>query len=174
MVFAGDFRGTREEQGRNMAKRKQRVDSATAAVKIMQGATREIAPPAHVPLDDCDWPFWHSVVAEFARSEWTEHQLELAAMLAKDMADAERNRRLVREEGEVLVTEGGGNPKANPRCNVLVAIGNRILATRRSLSLHARAQGGEARDVGKRRAAAKAIETHNPLDDALIARPSLQ
>lgn len=156
-----------------MTKRKQRIDSTTAAVKVMQGATREIAPPAHVPLDDCDWPFWYSVVAEFARSEWTEHQLELAAMLAKDMADAERNRRLVRSEGEVLFT-GGGGPKGNPRCNVLVAIGNRILATRRSLSLHARAQGGEARDVGKRRSVAKDIESNNPLDDDLIARPTVQ
>jgi len=33
------------------------------------------------------------------------------------------------------------------------------------LSLHARARGGEARDIGKRRKAAKAIE------DGLIARP---
>lgn len=153
--------------------RRQRIDSATAAVKVMQGAVREIIPPSHIPLDECDWPFWHSVVAEFARSEWTDHQLELAAMLAKDMADAERNRRLVREEGEVLFTEQGGNPKGNPRCNVLVAIGNRILATRRSLSLHARAKGGEARDVGKRRNMAKAIEADSPLDDDMLG-PSLQ
>lgn len=154
-----------------MAKR-QPVNSAAAAVRIMQGAVRDIVPPAHVPLDDCDWPFWESVVAEFARSEWTEHQLELAAFLAKDMADAERNRRSVREEGEVL--ESG---KANPRCNVLVAIGNRILATRRSLSLHARAKGGEAEKIGPRRAMAKAIEANNPMDGDdgdLIARPSIQ
>lgn len=154
--------------------RRQRVDSASAAVAIVAGARREIAPPSHVPLDACDWPFWHSVVSEFARSEWTEHQLELAAMLAKDMADAERNRRLVREEGEVLFTEEAGNPKANPRCNVLVAIGNRILATRRSLSLHARAQGGEARDVGKRRAMAKTIEGQASTGDDLMWSPSLQ
>lgn len=156
-----------------MAGRRQRIDSASAAVKVMQGAVREIVPPSHIPLDECDWPFWHSVVAEFARSEWTEHQLELAAYLAKDMADAERNRRMVREEGEVLFTDEGGNPKANPRCNVLVAIGNRILATRRSLSLHARAKGGEARDIAKRQAIAKSMEPEFD-DDDLIARPSVQ
>lgn len=155
------------------APRRQRIDTTAATVKIMQGATRDIVPPAHVPLDDCDWPFWHSVVAEFARAEWTEHQLELAAMLAKDMADAERNRRLVRVEGEVIEKTG----KANPRCNVLVAIGNRILATRRSLSLHARARGGEARDVGKRRDAAKghqnaATGQAGEEEDDLIARPT--
>lgn len=155
------------------APRKQRVDTTAEVVKAMQGAMREIVPPAHVPLDDCDWPFWENVVAEYARAEWTEHQLELAAFLAKDMADAERNRRLLREEGEVLAATG----KANPRCNVLVAIGNRILATRRSLALHARARGGEARDVGKRRAITKGLENAavapgEDEEDDLIARPT--
>src|SRR3546814_10587952 len=74
-----------------MSKRKQRIDGATAAVKVMQGATREIAPPAHVRMSEEDWPFWHSVIAEFARSEWTDHQLEMAAMLARAMADLERS-----------------------------------------------------------------------------------
>jgi hypothetical protein len=46
-----------------------------------------------------------------------------------------------------------------------------ILSYRRSLGLHARAQGGEARDIAKRRTMAKKIETDNPLDDDLLARP---
>src|SRR3546814_703629 len=82
-----------------MSKRKQRIDSATAAVKVMQGATREIAPPAHVRMSEEDWPFWHSVIAEFARSEWTDHQLEMAAMLARAMADQEREQYELRAEG---------------------------------------------------------------------------
>src|SRR3546814_9369904 len=71
---------------------------ATAAVKVMQGATREIAPPAHVRMSEEDWPFWHSVIAEFARSEWTDHQLEMAAMLARAMADLEREQYELRAE----------------------------------------------------------------------------
>jgi len=47
-----------------------------------------------------------------------------------------------------------------------------IMATRRSLSLHARAREGEGRDVAKRRGMAKGIEADNPLDDELIARPN--
>src|SRR3546814_12195327 len=78
--------------------RSQRIDSATAAVKVMQGATREIAPPAHVRMSEEDWPFWHSVIAEFARSEWTDHQLEMAAMLARAMADLEREQYELRAE----------------------------------------------------------------------------
>ena len=63
------------------------ITSPTSAIRIMQGANREIAPPGHVRLQDEDWPFWHSVLAEFARAEWTDHQLELAAFLARDMAN---------------------------------------------------------------------------------------
>lgn len=151
----------------------QRIDSNTAAVRVMAGAVLEIAPPSHVPLEDCDWPFWHSVIAEFARSEWSEHQLELAAMLARDMANLERNQRQLRTEGEVTVTERG-TPVVNPRKAVVQATQAGILSMRRSLSLHARAQGGEARDVGKRRSIAKGIEADNPLDDELLARPGLQ
>src|SRR3546814_9834366 len=43
-----------------------------------------------------------------------------------------------------------------------------------SLSPHARAQQGEARDACKRRAAAKEMEDQSPFGDDLIARPSIQ
>src|SRR3546814_13656912 len=85
-----------------MSKRKQRIDSATAAVKVMQGATREIAPPAHVRMSEEDWPFWHAVIAEFARSEWTDHQLEMAAMLARAMADLKREQYELLGAGSVI------------------------------------------------------------------------
>ena len=153
--------------------RRQRIDSTTAAVKVMAGALLELAPPSHVPLEDCDWPFWHSVIAEFARTEWTEHQLELAAMLARDMANLERNQRQLRSEGEVMATERG-TPVVNPRKAVVQATQAGILSMRRSLSLHARAQGGEARDVGKRREAARSIEADNPLGDELLAKPGMR
>src|SRR3546814_3230881 len=74
-----------------MSKRKQRIDSATAAVKVMQGATREIAPPAHVRMSEEDWPFWHSVIAEFARSEWTDHQLERSEEHTSELQSLKRS-----------------------------------------------------------------------------------
>lgn len=155
-----------------MTKRRQRVDSTTAAVKIMQGAAREIAPPSHVRMADDDWPYWHSVIAEFARSEWTDHQLEVAAFLARTMADLEREQWALRDEGAVIKTDKG-TPVVNPRKAVVQMHASSILSLRRSLSLHARAQGGEGRDIGKRRAAAKAIEAGAELDDDLIARPGV-
>jgi hypothetical protein len=87
-----------------MRTRKVRIDSASEAVRVMSRATSKIAPPPSVPLDKCDLPFFASVIAEFARSEWTAHQLELAAMLARTMADFNREQQLLREEGKhVLV-----------------------------------------------------------------------
>lgn len=146
--------------------RKQRVDSPTVAVKIMAGALQEIAPPSHIVLGDNDWPYWHSVVAEFPKIEWTEHQLEIAAQLAKAMADLETERNALRIEGYVLETER--KPVANPRHGVTRDLTNSIMSLRRNLSLHARAQGGDARDIAKRRGIAKGIEADNPLDDDLI------
>lgn len=150
--------------------RRARVDSAAEAVRIMAKAVTEIAPPANVPLDAEDMPFFRSVIAEYARSEWSAHQLELAAMLARTMADLTREQQLLRVEGGVSYSEKGV-PVANPRKSIVQMHAGSILSFRRSLSLHARAQGGEARDVGARRAAAREIEGDNPLEDDLLARP---
>jgi hypothetical protein len=153
--------------------RRQRIDSKTAAVETMGRALQPVEPPSNVPLDDCDLPFFASVIAEFARSEWTAHQLELAALLARTMSDMARNQMELREEGEVVVTERG-TPVVNPRKSVVQMHAGTILSIRRSLSLHARAKGGEQRDVGKRRLIVKEIESDNPLeedDDGLLARP---
>lgn len=153
-----------------MAKRKARIDSAAEAVRVMAKAVIEILPPANVPLDDEDHPFFKNVVAEFARSEWSNHQLELAAMLARTMADLVREQKLLRDEGGVSVTEKG-TLMANPRKTIVQMHAASILSFRRSLALHARAQQGEARDAAKRRDAAKEIEGDNPLEDDLLARP---
>lgn len=155
-----------------MAKaRKQRVDSIRGAVKVMAKAATEIHPPPSVPLEARDLPFFANVIGEFARSEWTPHQLELAAMLARTMSDLEAEQRAMRLEGSVAHSERG-TPVVNPRKTVIQMHAGTILSMRRSLSLHARAQGGEARDSGKRRGIAKDIETDNPLDDQLLARPN--
>jgi hypothetical protein len=151
--------------------KRQRIDSATGAVEVMIAASKQIKPPSNVPLDADNLPFFASVIAEFARSEWTAHQLELAALMSRTMSDMEREQRLLRSEGSVMTTEKG-TPVVNPRKSVVQMHAGTILSMRRSLSLHARAQGGEARDVGRRREQARELEADNPLDDDLIARPN--
>lgn len=151
-----------------MAKRP-RIDTAAGAVDAAQRSQAQISPPSNVPLTDADLPFFASVIAEFARSEWSAHQLELAAMLARTMADLEKDQRLMRIEGPIMATEKG-TPVVNPRKTVIQMNASIILSYRRSLSLHARAQGGEARDVAKRRDQAREFEADD--GDDLLARPN--
>lgn len=150
--------------------RKQRIDSASAAVTVMQAAYKQVSPPSHVVMTEADKPFWRSVVAEFPKAEWTDHQMEVAAQLAKAMADLASERETLRAEGYVLTL--GGKQVANPRHGVARDLANSCMSLRRNLSLHARATQGEARDAGKRRSMAKAIEAE--LDDDLLARPAIQ
>lgn len=130
----------------------------------MQGTAREISPPSHVPLDDMDWPYWHNVVAEFARAEWTEHQLELAAMLARTMANLEQEQRTLRAEGFIAVRENGTSVE-NPRARAVKSLTGDILSLRRSLALHARAKSGDSRTDANRREQSKDMEqrTHSRL-----------
>lgn len=153
-------------------KRRQRIDSNAAAVDVMRkAASARLDPPSTVPLEADALPFFASVVGEAPKSEWTAHKLEMAALLARAMA------RLVREEA-VLAAEDGvvaspnGGVVANPRHAVCKGLRESILAMRRSLALHARAQGGDARDIARRRQQTREIEDGNPLDDELLARPN--
>jgi len=153
-----------------MTKRKQRIDSSSEQARVMAKAADQVHPPSNVPLEDRDMPFFANVIEEFARSEWTAHQLELAALLARTVADLNSEQLAMREEGTVITTEKG-TPVVNPRKTVIQMHASTILSYRRSLGLHARAQGGDARDIAKRRTKAKEIEADNPLDDDLLARP---
>lgn len=149
--------------------RRKRIDSVESAVEIAQASGRQITPPSNVPLTTEDMPFFASVIDEFARSEWTAHQLELAAMLAKKMRLLRDELATLEAEGFSLMTEKG-SPCQNPRLGGVRMLDTSIMSTRRSLQLHARAQGGESRDVSKRRGIAKEYEG-NPADD-LLARPN--
>lgn len=147
--------------------RKARSDSVSEAVRYATAG--QVSPPSNVSLEGGDMPFFASVIAEFARADWTAHQLELAAMLARTMADMEREQRSLRAEGSVLVSEKG-TPVVNPRKAVIQMHASTILSYRRSLQLHARARG-EARDKAKRTRDAVAAEGE-PNDDGLLARPN--
>jgi hypothetical protein len=179
-------------KGTPPASRRKRSDGVAAAVEIAQAAMRGIEPPAHVRLKKRDYPFFDSIIAEFAKVEWTDHTLELAALLARAISDLEMEQDMMRREGSILkniklVPIEPGNPDAgekevvtgtyvNPRKQIIDMHSKNILAWRRSLSLHARVKDGEPRETQKRRADAKKIENGiADLDDKmnLIARPSM-
>jgi len=151
-----------------MSEKKSRVDSVDEAVRIASAASEDIQFPENVPLDDGDVPFFKNVIAEYARADWSAHQLEIAAMLARTMADLVREQDLLRTEGSVAYSEKG-TPVVSPRKSLVQMHAATILSFRRSLALHARAQGGEARDVARRRDTAKDIEDAASVGDELLA-----
>lgn len=156
-------------------KRRAKISTGGEAVRIMQGAKRELAPPSHVPLDDMDWPYWHSVVGEYANADWTDHALEIAALLARTMANLESEQRALRAEGFITTKETGTRVE-NPRARAVKSLTNDILQLRRSLSLNARAKShGDNRVADKRRSAALKIQAAAADDtDDLLASPGSQ
>ena len=156
-----------------MTNRRQRIDSATAAVEVMRRAASELHWPEHVPVGERDLPFWLSIIGEKAKSEWTAHDLEIAALLSRAMSRLEREEAVLDGEDTVL-SNAGGTPMQNPRIRVIADLHARVIKYRQTLGIHSRGKGGEVRDVAKRRDMALALEADNPLNDDLLARPSIQ
>lgn len=147
--------------------RKPRSDSTAEMTRIMQGATLDIQPPAHMPLQPNHWPYWESVLAEFARADWSEHQLELAVFLSRSMAQADEQQRLLEEEGftitrEIYERDGKTIRKIlsyeNSRARAVQQLFQQILNIRRSLALHARGKHPSSKDAADKREANKATE----------------
>ena len=150
--------------------RRQRIDSAAGAVATVAAAARDLSPPAHVKFRTADWPFWDAVIAERAKSEWSETDLIVAANLARAMADAER----VAE----MTTGVRGAVKIKTLIDSITAVdklARRIVTLRRALGIDNRSKNGEQRDVDKRRAHAMGIEAAVAGfdDDDLIASPTV-
>lgn len=147
--------------------RKQRIDSASAAVKVMQGAVAgELLPPEHCNLNQAALPFWRSIIHGRAREEWeaTPALMSTAASLAWTQWQAAVLR-------EAIESDPVPDAKAVQRVSDLQRLEMGYL---RVLQQHGRAAQGESRDVKKRREVASGIAADNPLGDDLIASPTMQ
>lgn len=137
--------------------RKARTDSVDNLIRLATTANTELAPPAHVPLTDESWPFFHNIAGEYAKADWSPHRLELAAMLARIMAHLEENQRTLRDEGTV-VADANGIPRSNPRVKIVADQMSQVLAFRRSLALTGRAMAGGSQKAAHQREANRAAE----------------
>lgn len=145
--------------------RKQRIDSATAAVAVMQSTVKaELLPPEHCPLNDAAMPFWRAITRGRAREEWeaTPSLLATASSLAWTQWQIVKLR-------EAVETDPVPDAKMVSRMSDLQRL---EMAYLRTLQQHGRGAEGEARDVSKRRGEATGIATQ--LDDDLLARPTVQ
>lgn len=178
-----------ESNGKPKKAIKSRSDGIGKSVEIAQAAYREIKPPDHVRFRAKDYYFWNEIIDKFAKSDWDDESLTMAAILARTLADLEKEQAMMRREGsiikiyKILKDKKTGKEREiltgatiNPRKQLIDMYTKNILAMRRQLALHARALEGERRDIEKRRGAAKQTENNilHDDDDDLLARPTLQ
>jgi hypothetical protein len=146
--------------------RKTKIDSATAAIAVMQSvASGELLPPAHSNLNENALPFWREIIRGRAREEWeaTPSLMATAASLAWTQWQVSK----LRSEIEDAPLP---DAKAVQRVSDLQRLEMGYL---RVLQQHGRAAQGEARDVAKRRSASLSLEAQSAeiLKDRLLGMP---
>lgn len=154
-------------------RRRKKASSADSIVAAMQAASVELFPPEHVPLVEKDIPFWINVIAEKAKVEWTAHELEIAAMLARTMRRVDEEEQILENEGMMLFSPAG-TPMKNPRAAAINEMHGRIIRYRSSLAINNRGKnGGDNRRSDRRNNLLKEAENRvTDSDDDLLARPN--
>lgn len=152
--------------------RKTRVDStAGIAAAIVAGGTK-ITLPENTRFTEQERKVFTELCAEFSRSEVTPHKVRLLILMTKQIVLLETEQATLMREGFTLINSHG-NAVPNPRARACNSMSASILATRRSLGIHTRAQaGGDNREAAKRRAINKENEKgREGYDDSLITFP---
>lgn len=145
--------------------RKAPVTSTAEKVRIAAAAGKAILPPEHVPLRAREMPFFNSIIKEFAKADWSDHNIELAAMLARLMAELAEEQVALQAEGTVI-TNIKGTKVMNPRRSVIQMNAQAILNMRRSLSLNLNI--GKKEDRGSARKGAREAEDEVENDNDLV------
>lgn len=156
-----------------MTKRRTGSRSAASQADIALKSNATLLPPAHVSLDDNQMPFFNSLIAEHANTDWTTHRLELAAMCDIAMYSIVENEKELLGEGHVLTRETGSY--INPRVSVVKQLTGTVLGYRRTLSLQPQKptrDGGRLQ--GRREKQEEIRETSGGTSKAdLIAKPNV-
>lgn len=150
--------------------KRQRIDSATAAVKVMADAASELQPPAHISVPQGARPFWDAIVRARPREDWqaAPSLMNAAANLAWTQWQIDQCRRMI--DGDTDIPE---ESSAAQLASHLLKMQRMEMGYLRVLQQHGRAVGGEARDVAKRQGIASAIASDNAYEgDDLLARPT--
>ena len=152
---------------------KPRVDSPSSVAAAVLAAGRIVRTPSGFELDAEETAIFAEIVAEIPKVELSDHQVRVAAMLARTIWLYERDVALLTEEGN-LVPDRHGIPMLNPRVKAVQQFATQVLSYRRSLGLTSRAlAGGDSRRVAISRAHNLASEhlLDNDDEDDLLARP---
>ncbi|BDI60756.1 hypothetical protein [Qipengyuania nanhaisediminis] len=154
------------------APRKRRVDSAASVAAAIVAGGKSIQLPSDIKFTPSEREVFDEVCGEFSKNELSPHKVRMVALMARDMVLLEREQALLKTEG-YSITNANGNTIPNPRARTCNSVAASILATRRSLGIHTRAQaGGDNREAAKRRAINQKNEaSRGSYDDNLIALP---
>lgn len=116
-------------------KRARLSDTTTGAVSMLMEALQGPPdPPDGVELHSEDMRHWDAIIGTRPRSEWTPHDLEVAAMTARAMAEVVRLESLLKKTGN-FTKDRFGEPKLNPVVAALDTHTRRLLSLKRSLGL---------------------------------------
>lgn len=138
-------------------------------VRIAQAAGFKIRPPAHIPLDETEILHFDSIIAEKANSEWTAHEIDIAASFAWAMHQLNEQTRLMTTEGTIVVV-ADGQSKVNPRLKAVSSFFAMVLSYRRTLGINGAAKMPNAGDRARRNELSREMQD-GFLDNDLIARP---
>ena len=155
-----------------MTAKRQRSDSATAAVTAFNSAQKQIPSPKH--LSDAEQVYWAAITRARAREDWTEVDLLHAWNLAKLMWQIEESHLEIAEKGMTVVNEKGTQID-NPAFSRLEKLTRLATSLSTKLHVHAEATVGKSEDAAKRatkqRDAENTLEAKDPTLDDFIARP---
>lgn len=148
-----------------------RADSAASVSAAIIASGKIVRPPADMELSAPETAVFAEVIAEIPKVDLSDHQIRLAAMLAREMHSHTTETRTLRDEGKVI-EDRHGSPVANPRVKIVQQCAATVLSMRRTLGLTARAlAGGDSRRVAIRRAHNLASEHMlDDVEDDLLAR----
>lgn len=143
--------------------RKQRCDSAAAAVRAAQGvALGPLNPPDHVTLRPGDRPFWDAVILSRARDTWNDSDLAIAANLARSQADIEKLQAELDIDG--YSDEKG---RLSVKAAAVEMLTKRTIALSRILHVHAAATLGDSEEAHKALAVDKKARAAAPGSDLI-------
>ena len=135
--------------------KRHRLDTITGA-QIIASQIKKITWPDYVYKEDGAQIFFDNIIEERATSLWSNHEVDLVAMLSNAMARSQDIGAKVRKLGEVIKTPSGGLTE-NPFNRVLRDLSVMIKQYRQTLGLQEAAKGNPA-DRDKRNEIAKQIE----------------
>ena len=155
-----------------MTAKRQRSDSATAAVMAFNSAQNTIDPP--MPLNEREMFYWCAITRARAREDWTAIDLMHAWNLAKQMLLIEQSHEEIAEKGMTVVNEKGTQID-NPAFSRLEKLTRLSASLSTKLHVHSEATVGKSEDAAKRatkqRDAENTLAAKDPTLDDFIARP---